>query len=79
MDSMFTDLVDANADELAAELEKLELADQAEQEQRAREQFQAEDAKKLDDELAAWEEKIKGLEVRKEEEDPYQAQEEIVE
>ena len=43
--------------QLAAELEKLELADKAEQEAITRDQMQVEDAQKLDDELAAWEEK----------------------
>ena len=60
---------------MAAELEKLELADKAEQEAITRDQMQAEDAQKLDDELAAWEEKIKGLEQKQAEEDPYKVQE----
>ena len=74
-DSIFTDLIDDEADQLAAELEKLELADKAEQEAITRDQMQAEDAQKLDDELAAWEEKIKGLEQKQAEEDPYRLQE----
>ena len=77
-DSIFTDLVDGEADQLAAELEKLELEDKAEQEALVRDQIQADDAQKLDDELAAWEEKIKHLDQKQEEEDPYKVQEQAV-
>ena len=77
LDSLFADsgVAGDDADDLAAELDKLVIEDQNEGEQRNRDQLEANDAVKLDAELAMWEEKINAFEVKGV--DPFRTQDEF--